>query len=136
MPLRLAYFAGRPEPKGVILGVSSDNKIFIFNADELLWIVENPKTAFRKYVIQPQKLYGMRDFAIDSPQDFIPHAINHEIGHMVFNKSQLENKEALLREIWKKADKSSISQYAKKRNENFLQKHLLFMKRRVYWLLK
>ena len=37
-------------------------------------------------------MHGIRDFAIDSPQDVVSHAINHEIGHMVFNRATLENK--------------------------------------------
>ena len=95
-----------------IIGVSRDNNIFMFDAEEWHKIATNPKAAYRKYVVQAKKLYGLRSFAMDSPQDVISHSINHEIGHMVFNRSKLENKVELLREIWEKTDTNSISKRA------------------------
>lgn len=81
-------------------------------------IVENPKAAYRRYVVQPQKLHGIRDFTMNSPQDVISHAINHEIGHMVFNKSMLENKEEILKKLWREHAKS-ISQRTKFNEREF-----------------
>ena len=102
-----------------IIGVSRDNKTFMFDAELWREIATNPKAAYRKYVVQAKKLYGLRSFAMDSPQDVIFHSINHEIGHMVFNKSKLENKEELLREIWKKTEANSISQRAASKEREF-----------------
>ena len=55
---------------------------------------------------------------MNSPQDVISHAINHEIGHMVFNKSMLENKEEILKKLWREHAKS-ISQRAKFNEREF-----------------
>lgn len=98
-----------PTEANVILGVSRDNKQFKFNASTWNWIVKRPQDVFREYITKSIKKHGLRQFAINSPEEFISHTINHEIGHMVFNKSKLKNKEKLLKKIWEETDTDSIS---------------------------
>ena len=120
-----------PTEEDVILGVRRDNKRFQFNAATWSWIVKHPQDAFREYITKSIKKYGLRQFAINSPEEFVSHTINHEIGHMIFNRSKLKNKEALLVKLWEKTNTSSISRRAHAHEREFFAESFALYERGV-----
>ncbi len=90
------------KPGSGILGVSSDNRVLAFNAEYFREIVTAPRDAYRRYVTKPKKLFGQRFFAFDNPQQMKKHCADHEIGHMLFNRSKVTGKEKRLADLWEK----------------------------------
>lgn len=81
-------------------------------------ITANPKEFFKESVKQFAKRYGLREFAIDSPEQVNLHLVNHEIGHFVFgkyrNRGNVPDELALLKEeMVKTGEIDLISHYAK-----------------------
>jgi hypothetical protein len=70
--------------------------------NEFVEAINIPRQFFRKYVTNYIKSRGRKYFAIDSKDQVVQHLIDHEIGHGVFNKSLLIDKEEKLRRLWLK----------------------------------
>ena len=101
---------------GAILGY--DDEILFVNTVSFNNITANPKEFFKESVKRFAKRYGLREFAIDSPEQVNSHLVNHEIGHFVFgkyrNRGNVLDELALLKEeMVKTGEIDLISHYAK-----------------------
>ena len=61
-----------------------NGKLFI-NPSQFNDAFGNPKKFFNLHIIENAKRYGLRDYAIDKPEQVRKHIIDHEIGHYVFD---------------------------------------------------
>ena len=88
------------DPLGII-GVDRKSGIFRFKAEVWNEIVKDPRAAFVKFVKTPEKFEGRKRYSVDNQRQLIKHMIDHEVGHRLFNRSQLQDKDAKLEALWK-----------------------------------
>jgi|GEM_PF-3029446 len=99
-----------------IAAMPRNNEYFRINPAVWTKIIHKPDEMFDLCVTDPAKENGFRFLAVNKPENFLPHTVDHEFGHAVYNRSTLSHKESLLRGIFEKAlqsgDYRMISDYA------------------------
>ena len=116
---KLPDFAPTTDPHG-ILGVDRQSGQFVFNASAWNEIVNNPRAAFVRFVKKPEKFAGRKKYAVDNPRQLVKHMVDHEIGHRLYNRSTLPDKDARIEELWKQhRDDKIFGSYATSSSREF-----------------
>ena len=83
-----------------ILGVDRVSGNFVFNAASWNEIVRDPRAAFVRFVKEPEKRDGRKRFSVVKERQLVKYMVDHEVGHRIFNRSQLPDKEKRIEALW------------------------------------
>lgn len=130
------------KPFLAIKEVAAENAIASMTANNVaiginrrIWreISQHPQRMFDQNVTMQKEHNGIRYLAVDKPENFLRHVVDHEFGHAVYNRSNLANKDALVQRIFESSTKNGtinlISGYAKERGSEFFAESFAMYRR-------
>jgi len=99
---------------GAVAGYLRD--CLYINPDRFNASIQNPKKFYKENVTEESKRYGIRRLAIDYEKNVRGYIIDHEIGHLVFEKYKFSGKNSELAKMRSLTEKNGnlkkISRYA------------------------
>lgn len=109
-------FTALTSTKDEVIAAYQGGKLLI-NIKNFNNVMGNTKEFFDRSVVKFTKKIGIREFAIDTPEQVKIHIILHELGHKVYSESKLTDKYEKLKKLKKQSIENnsilSISWYAK-----------------------